>query len=442
MSLPFERSETVPLRLLRDSDTRNPFLEYREKRRSKRLLSTGLSIASLFVVGVVISHKSQRVVLMRENSKDDEWSRFKERYGKRYDADEEMQRQRAFQERLERLKELNRLNGEEVFGVTEHADRLVPKQFARGRRPRDQERDSRRQRLGLRDLENIVETRRRDAVDWRKEGGVITPVKNQGQCGQCWAVSAASQVESALALAGAPSTELSFQQITSCAVSDDCCDGCGGGDPTAAYEYLLGQHRNLSPEALWPSTEPLTPEEGECNGVDCTSPCLGAETVNPLDYDYLGPYATVTGYSFVVPECTEGSCPNQNVSLLTDRLLESPISVCVNAEHWDDYVGGVLSAAACGGSSADDIDHCVQLVGYNRTANYFLLRNQWSAAWGEDGYIRLQLDANSCGIANEATIVHVDGQWSDPLTFEAQPPAGDSSSIEEEASSTLLPPPP
>jgi len=222
-----------------------------------------------------------------------------------------------------------------------------------------------------------------------------------------------SQVESQLVLAGAPPTELSVQQVTSCATlaEDDCCDGCGGGDPTAAYDYLLD--KDLTPEAFWPFAQSLRPEDDACEGPDCTARCDRPQDLsNPGDYEFVGPFAKVRGYS-LVSEC-DTNCEDHDVSDLVLQLASSPVSVCLNAETWDDYTGGVLSAAACGDPNA--IDHCVQAVGYNATADppYFVVRNQWDAAWGENGYIRLQLDANTCGIANEASIVHLDGQWEPP----------------------------
>lgn len=347
------------------------------------------------------------------------WSSFKKRYGKIYATPEDEKASRAnYEARLAALDELNRKNGAEVFGVTEHADRpLNAKAYARGRRPRVVERDALRTHPGRVQLEPATGAPS-DGVDWRLDSrGVVTPVKNQGQCGSCWAESAAEQIESQFVLAGAPAVELSPQQLTSCTPF---VDGCGGGDPSAAYEYLIDGGTGLAPEAFWPYTQALTPD-GECEDIVCTHSCNRDLDALVESYEFIGPYAVVTSYGFAVPECAAGACAAQNLTALAARLSDSPISVCVNAETWDDYTGGVLTAAACGGSGADDIDHCVQLVGFNNTFGddaatqpYWILRNSWSADWGIDGDIYLQYDANTCGLANEATLVQVDGQWSDP----------------------------
>ena len=69
-----------------------------------------------------------------------------------------------------------------------------------------------------------------------------------------------------------------------------------------------------------------------------------------------------------------------------------------------------MTAAACGGMAAADVDHCVTLVGYNDTvpdAGYWILRNSWSTAWGHGGDIYLEFGENTCGLANEATVARV-----------------------------------
>merc|ERR1711988_221863 len=81
------------------------------------------------------------------------------------------------------------------------------------------------------------------------------------------------------------------------------------------------------------------------------------------------------------------------------------LSICVNAESWNGYYGGVLSGSCSG--SYNTLDHCVQLVGYDTTAStpYWKVRNSWGTSWGEGGFIRLPMGVNSCGIADEATYV-------------------------------------
>ena len=72
-----------------------------------------------------------------------------------------------------------------------------------------------------------------------------------------------------------------------------------------------------------------------------------------------GGYAHVSGYTYATPPCTSGACTSQDLDTLAASLEEALIAICVNAENWNDYIGGVMSSAQCGGMDADDQDHCV-----------------------------------------------------------------------------------
>merc|ERR1712054_295794 len=133
------------------------------------------------------------------------------------------------------------------------------------------------------------------------------------------------------------------------------------------------------------------------------------QIAGPLE-QLQGGYATVSGYSYAIPPCTEGqSCANQDLKGLATALESSPLSVCVNAETWNDYTGGVLTANACGSMGADSQDHCVMATGFNTTAPtpYWIVRNSWASTWGEKGYIYLEYSENTCGLADDATIPSV-----------------------------------
>jgi len=81
----------------------------------------------------------------------------------------------------------------------------------------------------------------------------------------------------------------------------------------------------------------------------------------------------------------------------------SPISVCVDAEIWQTYQGGVITTdSGCGNS----LDHCVQITGWlteNSTACWNV-RNSWGSDWGENGYIWVERGSDVCGIADLVTV--------------------------------------
>lgn len=247
-------------------------------------------------------------------------------------------------------------------------------------------------------------------VDWRRSRAV-TPVKNQGQCGSCWAFSTAETVESAyyLSKVGAEVPILfSPQQVASCVTT---MDGCGGGDTAVAFNYLKGEKYGLAPASFWEYAQGLTPANS-CSAKSCTQSCKSHDLKTTVANEfYIGPSAHVKGFSYATPTCASaGSCQKQDLHLLAANLAtHGPVSVCVNAGVWDDYKGGVLTQKACGGYGYDDLDHCVQLVGFNTTAPkpYWIVRNSWATSWGLQGYVHLEYGKNTCGLADEAILAQI-----------------------------------
>ena len=101
--------------------------------------------------------------------------------------------------------------------------------------------------------------------------------------------------------------------------------------------------------------------------------------------------------------------------LAANLAVYGPASVCVNAANWGTYTGGVMTSDSCGGYAYSDLDHCVQLTGYNNQGSepYWIVRNSWATNWGENGYIYLAYDDNTCGIADEATFVTISNDQAD-----------------------------
>jgi len=351
---------------------------------------------------------------------DDLFVDFKRTYGRKYaDSKEESYRKAIFLESMARVDRKNELNGSPAFGVTKFSDwtfdefKVLLGRKASSSSLRSKEQIVRRPHeaklYGRHDIEDLATVTSTGVVNWVSKGKT-TPVKNQGQCGSCWAFSAAEEVESEWAMNGNTIWEFSPQQIASCTSS---CNGCGGGDTPQAYEYIMG---TLGLGSSWyaPYVQSMYKS---CLGKRCTNACSNYNMTDLSTYASLtGPYAVVSGYQYGTAPCT-GLCKgnNQNVTELAANVaVMGPASICVDASSWNDYTGGVLTQAACGGYAAKDLDHCVQLVGYNANAAvpYWLVRNSWATNWGINGYIHLEYPANTCGVANEATYVTISNNQS------------------------------
>lgn len=234
--------------------------------------------------------------------------------------------------------------------------------------------------LNINDLPQAAST-----VDWRTKGAV-TQVKNQGNCGSCWAYSAAEQIESAYFMATGKLPTLSTQQLISCNKGSA---GCNGGNTETAFEYVA-RAGGLATEKDYPDRSHRTGRNGICWGPRHAA-------------------VKISGARYAVRDCQVGRCNFQDEEGLARVLAaKGPVSICVNAEPWQYYRGGIVSKRGCSGAG-DAINHCVQLVGYNKAAltPYWIVRNSWSAEWGINGYIHLKMGENTCGVADDAIIVDI-----------------------------------
>jgi len=333
---------------------------------------------------------------------DKSWEKYKAKYKKTYEnADDEVARHSVFTTAKYRVQQLNQLNGEagSAFGINYMSDRYPHEQFKKGLRKPENFKPT----AAVREFPN---PRKPASIDWRYTEAV-TAIKNQGQCGSCWAFSATEAVESQLILGtgGKLAIALSPQQVASCSPSTGTfgCLGCQGGFTEGAYEYLKSAP-GLANDFFIPYEQSLTETE-----ATKACPTTKVKAIDGPNQVLQGGFAAVSGYSYAVPPCTAGTCEHQDLAGLAAALEESPLSICVNAGTWNDYTGGVMSSQACGPMGADYQDHCVMATGFNATAPtpYWIVRNSWSSTWGEDGYVYLEMSKNTCGLADDATIPHV-----------------------------------
>jgi cathepsin L len=198
-----------------------------------------------------------------------------------------------------------------------------------------------------------------DSVDWRGKG-VLTPVKNQGSCGSCWAFAATEGIEATVAKDTGKLLVLSAQDITSCTKNPQHCGGtggCGGATSELAYEQV--QQAGIALESAYP----YTAQTGSCKTTIAKS-------------------AKIKGYVKLAE--------NNYTELINAVATVGPIAVSVDATVWSSYRSGIFTGCPGAGRNVI-IDHAVQLVGYGTEAgrDYWIVRNSWGAAWGEAGYIRI-----------------------------------------------------
>jgi C1A family cysteine protease len=193
-----------------------------------------------------------------------------------------------------------------------------------------------------------------DSIDWVAKGGV-TPVKDQGECGSCWAFSTMAVLESVYKINTGNTVSLAEQQLIDCDTSGQ--SGCSGGSATSGLQWLE------SHSACTTDSYPYTAVDGTCNS--CSSAGVSIGGVN-----------LVTAMS---------------ESALQSALGGSPASVSVYAgSDWQHYSSGILPAY---GVCAHN--HAVLAVGYDSSS--WKIKNSWGSSWGESGYIRLVKGIGGCG---------------------------------------------
>lgn len=216
------------------------------------------------------------------------------------------------------------------------------------------------------------------SFDWRTSG-VVTPVRNQGNCGASWAIAAAGAMESHWAIINNSTPPLlSPQQLIDCsgAFSNN---GCVNGLPSQAFEYIEF-----------------------ANGI-----------TSEIQYPYAGlQHACWANISM------EAQAPLGSINVTAGNEIGLQQAICYSGPtavvfsitpDFYQYSSGVYSNANCSSTLA----HAGLVIGYGTDATsglpYWIVKNSWGSGWGQEGYVNIQRGNNTCGIANCAAYPNVSG---------------------------------
>lgn len=285
---------------------------------------------------------------------------WKMKHGKAYGSDSENSyRLQVFTENMKKVNEHNNKPGQtSTVGLNKFSD--LPqdefkKNYAKGLVKKNLKST---RNVTLFNTDNLAES-----VNW-VTNGAVTDVKDQGQCGSCWAFSTTGSVEGANFNKSGVLQSFSEQQLVDCSTQNS---GCNGGLMDYGFEYI--------------QTSPLMLEKDY--GYTAS--------VGTCQYDQSKTHGTVTAFTDVTPDSTGDQ--------LKAALMTGPVSVAIEADQYafQGYTGGVITSG-CG----SNLDHGVLAVGYGTDDNgqeYFLVKNSWASTWGVDGYVKIA--PSQCGITNQ-----------------------------------------
>lgn len=306
---------------------------------------------------------------------DGDWETFKSKYSKQYSAEEHMLRRMIWEDNLRYVEKhnLEADRGEHTYwlGENEYADMTNPEFNAmmNGLLTRDDDYVSE----SLFSTEGLSDPPA--SVDWRTKG-YVTPIKNQEQCGSCWAFSATGSLEGQTFKKTMKLTSLSEQNLVDCSKKEGN-HGCQGGLMDNAFKYIKNN------DGI--DTEESYPYKGK-NG--------------PCKFNKANVGATDTGFT----DIKKGSEDDLQQAVAT----MGPISVGIDASHpsFQMYRRGIYSEKKC---SSKRLDHGVLVVGYGSEQNaakgdYWIIKNSWGTSWGMEGYFEMARNKNNmCGVATQAS---------------------------------------
>lgn len=220
--------------------------------------------------------------------------------------------------------------------------------------------------------------------DWRNFNGqsFVTPVRNQGNCGSCWAFATTAALESNVMIATGKNADRAEQILLSCSGAGS----CNGGYIQYASDYI--RNTGLPPESYYPYTA--------ANGT-CGNAISGWQN----------------NTSFITSWHYAGGTTSPTVDQIKNELITYGPLVTTMDVYSDFYYynGGVYkytTGTLQGG-------HAILIVGYDDVGQYFIVKNSWGSGWGESGYFRIAYSELS-------SIVYF-GDWTIAYYTDTTPPS-------------------
>jgi len=331
----------------------------------------------LLLIAIAVSTSSG---IFLQDVAQEEWNHFKLKYSKKYnDLLEDRFRQKIFLENKLEIARHNQMyeRGEVAFklGLNKYAD-LLHQEFVSAMNGYGYNHSSSvMRRLNTRKAVTFIKpaVRVADSVDWR-EKGAVTPVKDQGSCGSCWAFSTTGSLEGQHFRATGQLVSLSEQNLVDCSGNYGN-QGCNGGLTDEAFQYII-DNGGIDTEDSYP----YEAVEGTCR------------------YDSNKRGAGDTGF-VDIPRGDEDQLKSAVGAI-------GPVSIAIDASQksFQLYSSGVYYEPNC---SSDQLDHAVLAVGYgtdNQGQDFWLVKNSWGTSWGDNGYILMARNKNNnCGVATDAS---------------------------------------
>ncbi|XP_021288317.1 zingipain-1-like [Herrania umbratica] len=323
-----------------------------------------LNFVLFFIFGILASQAMSRTLNEATIAEHELWMA---QYGRTYQTKTEKDRRfKIFKENLEYIQSFNNAGNRSFkLGINEFADMSHDEFVAT--------------RTGYKNPGNLATsspftyaefTDVPTSLDWR-EKGAVTPVKDQRDCGCCWAFAAVAATEGINQIKTGKLISLSEQQLLDCSTNGNN-HGCDGGSKTDAFQYIM-QTGGLTTEDNYPyqATQGTCDKEKEASHV-----------------------ADISNFARV---------PANSEEELLKAVSNQPVTISIEASGMDFkfYKSGIFT-----GDCGTNLHHAVTIVGFGTSEDgidYWLVKNSWNQSWGENGYIKMQRNVDApeglCGLA-------------------------------------------